>query len=29
MFFDKDFGPQGEDDLTGSAESMYCNGEKP
>lgn len=29
IFFDKDFGPQDEDDLTGSANSMYCNGEKP
>lgn len=28
-FFDKDFGPQSEDDLDGSAKSMYCDGVKP
>ena len=29
LFFDKDFGPQSQDDIQGSAESMYCNGIKP
>ena len=29
LFFDKDFGPQSEDDLEGKANSMYCNGVEP
>lgn len=29
MFFDKDFGPQSDDDLEGKAHSMYMNGVKP